>query len=244
MIQPKCITKNDWNLLLKKYKNLNYIVQKIEQGYPVQYLIGNVNFYGYDFFINENVLIPRFETENLVEKTINYFKKLNLTQTSLLEIGTGSGCICITLKKELPFLQITAIDISKKAIYIAKKNAKINKTKINFICKDMFKLNLVNKYDILISNPPYIKEGEIIDSKIKFEPSQAIYAGKDGLKYYNQIFKIAKQNLNEKHLIALEISEDQGKEIKKISKNIFPKDKIIIEKDLTGKDRYAFIISE
>ncbi len=150
------INKQDLILLKERYKNIDKVLKKIEKGYPIQYLIGNVNFCGYHINVNKHVLIPRFETEYLVEKTVQYLKKLKFKKASILEIGTGSGCISISLKKELPSLEITAIDISKKALKLAKKNAKLNKVKIHFIKKNLFKLNLINKYDCIISNPPYI----------------------------------------------------------------------------------------
>jgi len=244
MKKPDSITKNDWLLLQKKYRNLESVIKKLEKNYPVQYLIGHVEFYGLKLFVNESVLIPRFETEYLVEKTLEYINKLNLEEKSVLDIGTGSGCIGIALKNQIPSLSITAIDISRKALRIAKRNAKYHKTKINFINKSLFKYNLINKYDILISNPPYIKKGEQIDPQTLYEPDIAIYTGKDGLKYYEQIFNIAKKSLNKKHLIALEIGENQATILKKLAKDYFPNDKIIIEKDLPGKNRYLFSYSE
>ena len=111
MEKPESITTNDWKLLKAKYKNLNKVVKKLNKNYPVQYLIGNVNFYGYNINVNKHVLIPRFETETLVEKTIEYIKKLKLENSSLIDLGTGSGCISIVLKKELETLNITWLDI-------------------------------------------------------------------------------------------------------------------------------------
>lgn len=235
------ITDNDLKLLKKKYVDMSKIINKIKEGYPVQYLIGHVDFYGNKIKVNSSVLIPRFETETLVEKTVNYIKKNKLENSSVLELGTGSGCISITLKKELPHLQITAVDISKKAIKVAKFNTRKNKTKISFICKDIFKLNLLNNYDILVSNPPYIKKDTKIDPKTKYEPQIALYSDCTGINYYIEIFKIAKLNLNKKSLIALEIDEDEGEKIRKLAKTNFPKGNITIEKDLVGKDRYLFI---
>lgn len=244
MKKPDNISKNDWQLLTQKYRNLDPIIKKIDQDYPIQYLIGHVNFYGLKILVNKNVLIPRFETETLIEKTIKYINKLKLKQASVLEIGAGSGCIGITLKKELGTLEITAIEISRKALKVAKKNAKLNKCKINFINKDIFKYNLVNQYDVIISNPPYIKEGESIDPKTKYEPQIAIYGGADGLMFFEQILQVAKRSLNLKHLVALEIGEEQASNLKKLAKKYFPKDKILIEKDLANKNRYLFIINE
>lgn len=244
MKRPSNISIVDWQLLQKKYNNLVPIIDKINSGYPIQYLIGNVDFYGYTIKINPNVLIPRFETETLVEKTIDYIKKLNLESSSLLEVGTGSGCISIALKCEIPELEITAIDNSRKALIVARDNAKFNKVKINFILKDLFKFNLINNYDVIVSNPPYIPENSNVDEKIKYEPHEAIYAIGNPLRYYEEILKISKKCLNKKHLIAFEIDEDFGQEMIELSKEYYPEDIISLEKDLTGKDRYIFIYNE
>lgn len=244
MEKPEHITENDWKALQRKYQNLEPIIKKINSGYPVQYLIGDVDFFGNQILVNENVLIPRFETETLVDKTLNYIQKLKLNNASLLEIGTGSGCISIAIQKAIKKIDITATDISSKALTLAKKNAKVNKVKINFINKDLFKLRLINKYDILISNPPYLIKGEKIDSKTKYEPNIALYADKTGLNFYLKIFELATQVLNKKFLIALEIDEDRGLELKKIATQFFPNSNIKLEKDLSNKIRYLFIYTE
>ncbi len=244
MEKPNNITDNDWKLLKSKYKNLKPIIKKINKDYPVQYLIGNVNFYGYNINVNKNVLIPRFETETLVEKTINYIKKLKLTNSSLLEVGTGSGCISIVLKKELDGLKITSLDISKKALKVANKNAKLNNADINFINCDIFKYKPINKYDILISNPPYVKETDDIDNSIKYEPKNAIFDNENGLKYYKRMLELGKTFLNKKNLIAFEISYNMSKVLKDLAKEYYPKSKILVEKDLSNKNRYLFIINE
>lgn len=238
------ISKQDLQLLQKKYTNLDPIFKKIWEGYPIQYLIGNVDFYGYKIDVNPNVLIPRFETENLVYKTIEYIKDLDLRDASVLEIGTGSGCISISLKGELESLEITAIDINKKALMTARSNARKNKVDINFIYKDIFKYDLVNNYDVIISNPPYITPGDEVSENTKYEPYNAIYVDGDPLLYYREILKVSLNALNKKGLIAFEIDEDHGQELVKISKEYYPKAKISLEKDLAGKDRYLFIINE
>lgn len=244
MKRPSNINLSDWQLLQKKYRNLEPIVNKINNHYPIQYLIGNVDFYGYTIKVNENVLIPRFETETLVEKTLNLIKKLNLENSSLLDIGTGSGCISVALKCEMPSLEITAIDKSRKALMLARKNAKFNRVKINFICKDLFKYNLVNDYDIIVSNPPYIEENSDVSPEVKYEPREAIFVSNDNpLIYYEEVLKVALKALNKKHLIAFEIDEDHADDLKKLVKKYFKSDKIRIEKDLSDKDRYMFIYS-
>lgn len=244
MKKPENVTTNDWKLLKVKYSNLKRVVKKIEKNYPVQYLIGHVNFYGYKINVNKKVLIPRFETETLVEKTIKYIKKYKLTKGSLIDLGTGSGCISIVLKKELEHLNISALDISKKALTVAKKNAKQNKADITFIHDNIYKFNPINKYDILISNPPYVKETDKVSENIKYEPKKAIYANDSGLEYYKHIIKTCRKYLNKKNIIAFEIGYDQGEFLSKLAKKHFPKGKITIEQDLSGKDRYLFIINE
>ena len=244
MEKPSSITDNDWKLLKAKYKNIKRAIKKIDKNYPVQYLIGYVDFYGYKINVNKNVLIPRFETETLIEKTIEYIKKYNLTNGSLIDLGTGSGCISIVLKKEIENLNITSLDISKKALKLAKKNAKQNHADISFIRHNIFKYKPVNKYDILISNPPYISVDDEVSPQIKYEPKNAIYSKGDVLKYYKHILSTCNNYLNKKNIIAFEINESQGKSLKELAKEYFPKAKIKLEKDLAKKDRYLFIINE
>ena len=132
-------TKNDEQLLKEKYKEgYSKVLQKIQEGYPIQYLIGNVEFYGYPIKVDERVLIPRFETELLVEKTIEYIKKKKMQKTNILDIGTGSGCIAIALKKEID-CTMTAIDVSSGSLEVAKENAKENNVDIQFEQKDILK---------------------------------------------------------------------------------------------------------
>ena len=244
MNKPDYLTDNDWKLLKNKYKNLKPIIKKLNNNYPVQYLIGNVDFYGYPIEVKKGVLIPRFETETLVEKTIDYLKKYKLTNTDVLEIGTGSGCIPITLKKELPDLTITSIDKSGKALRIAKRNIKKNKVDVTLIKKNMYKYRPINKYGLIISNPPYVREDEEVHPKTKYEPKIALYAKNEGLEYYEYIISHANSMLQEKFIIAFEIGAEQGSQIKKIVKKYFPKSKIKVEKDLASRDRYVFIINE
>ena len=229
---------------LKKYlpkDKLETGIKKLKQGKPVQYIVGNVDFYDVNLLVNENVLIPRFETEYLVEKTINYAKKLK-EPLDILDIGTGTGAIAITLSKHLD-CHVTATDISKEALLIAKKNAKRNNTNINFKQSDILK-NITGKFDIVISNPPYIDKNDKIDPIVKNnEPHLALYAKENGLYFYRNILENIKPFLKEKNIIAFEIGMSQSKQITNIAKTHFPKAKIITEKDLTGKDRYIFIFN-
>ena len=221
--KPEKISNLDWNLLCQKYDNLEEVIAKIDEGYPIAYLIGDVSFYGYPFKVNENVLIPRFETETLIEKTIKLIKSLNLENSNLIDLGTGSGVIAITLKKEIPSLNITAIDKSKEALKVAIENSKLNKVNVDFQNQDIFNYKL----------------------HVLYEPKEAIFVSNTNpLIYYEQILKMAKEKITKKHLISFEIDEDHKENMYKLCKKYFPSDNIVIEKDLAGKNRYAFIYSE
>lgn len=230
---------------LEKYlekEKLEEGLQKLKLGIPVQYIVGNVNFYGNTINVNKNVLIPRFETEELIYKTINYINKYFDKQIDILEIGTGSGAISITLKKKLN-ANITATDISKEALIVATNNSKLNNTEITFIESDLFdKIN--TKFDVIISNPPYIDKNEKIDDIVKNnEPHLALYAEDNGLYFYKKIIKNSQKYLNKKNILAFEIGYKQGGELIKYSKQYYDEKNIIIEKDLYGKDRFLFILN-
>ena len=244
------VDPNIANYYLKYLKNNNLYsketyqqgIKQLQEGKPIQYIIGNVDFYGNIINVNENVLIPRFETEELVEYTISYIKKMFKEKINIIDLGTGSGCIAITLKKKINS-NVSAIDISKEALEVARENAKKNKVEIDFIQNDMLD-NISNKFDVIISNPPYIsKNEEIQDIVRKNEPSLALYADNEGLYYYEKIIKQAKKNLKEKFIIAFEIGYMQGDKIKKIAEQNYPKAEVVLKKDLQGKDRFIFIIN-
>lgn len=231
---------------LKKYLDPAHLeegIKKLRSGVPVQYIVGNVNFYGFTFSVNEHVLIPRFETEELVSRTIKYIQDHWDKTVSILDIGTGSGCIAVTLSKELS-CEVDASDISKEALEVAKKNNEDLKGNVTFIESDMLN-DIQKKYDVIISNPPYIAyDEEIMDIVKNNEPHLALYAEDNGLYFYKEILQNASKNLNEKHLIAFEIGASQGEELSTFSKNYFPNSKIWVEKDLAGFDRFLFIYSE
>ena len=237
------ISKREAEELISVSKDIEHDYELLKDGYPIQYLIGYVDFYGYKINVNEDVLIPRYETEYLLEKVINISKKIFSNKINILDIGTGSGAISIVLKNELNS-NVTACDISKKALNVAINNAKINNSSINFIKSDIFS-NINDKFDIIISNPPYISSDEVImDSVKKYEPNLALYAPKDGLYFYEEIIKDARKYLNDKFIIAFEIGWWQGNLICDIAKRYFSDSVIRIEKDLTDRDRYLFIIHE
>ncbi len=239
MNKPTNITNNDWNLLKQKYShNLDYVIKKLNQDYPVQYLIGNVDFCGNQIEVNENVLIPRFETETLVEKTLNYLKKYS--NPRILDIGTGSGNIAITLKKSIPCL-LTAIDYQQKILDLAKKNAQQNGVDINFLKKDILKEKLQEKYHLIISNPPYVAKSEKVDPQTKYEPQTAIFASDNGLIFYENIIKKSVNHLLPNGFLAFEIGCNQANDITKIAYKYYPNAIIKVEKDLTNRNRYLFI---
>lgn len=216
-------------------------LKRLESGEPVQYIVGDVNFYGYTFIVNKNVLIPRFETEELVYKTINYLNKYFPNNPKIIDLGTGSGCIAITLKKEIPNASISAVDISENALEVAKMNANNNNVDIAFYQGNMLE-PLKDEYDCIISNPPYIAYDEEIMPIVKNnEPSIALYADHNGLFYYEMILSKAKKYLKAKSMIAFEIGDTQDEYITKLAKKYLPGSKVIVEKDLQERDRFMFI---
>ena len=235
--------KKDLDLLKELYPNTyEEQLKKLENNYPIQYLIGYVDFLGYRINVNENVLIPRFETEYLVDDTIILINKYNINP-SIIDIGTGSGCIAISLSKEFN-VSVDALDISSKAIEVAKENAKINNARINFVCEDINDFKTNKKYNVLISNPPYVNKESIVDKETKYEPQNAIFANDNGLEYYKIILSKFKDFLEEKNIIAFEIGDKQVEEIIKITKEFYPNANIITKKDLNGFERYIYIINE
>lgn len=215
--------------------------KELLKGKPIQYIIGNVNFYGNIINVNENVLIPRFETELLCEKTIKKIKELYPNKkVDILDMGTGSGCIAITLKKELD-VNVVAIDISPEALEVAKENAKTNSVDITFINADMttYKDKL---YDIIISNPPYIRYDEEIMNIVKDnEPHIALYADDEGLYFYKKIIDNIPLITKENYLIAFEIGELEANSIVSYAKDKLTSINISVDKDYSGKDRFIFI---
>ncbi len=229
---------------LKKYGNKDTFIndkKRLEQGEPVQYIIGNVNFYGYTININKNVLIPRFETEELVMHTIKYLNKLFDKKINLLEVGTGSGCISIALKKELENVTITATDISEDALVVAKENAMINDANINFVKTNIYE-GITEKFDCIISNPPYIRKDEkIMDIVYRSEPHLALFAEENGLYFYDRILKNCKKILNDKFLICFEIGEAQVNDIKKLVYKYLKNVNFEVKKDMQNRERMIFI---
>lgn len=228
---------------LKKYYkgNINDAVKRLENGEPVQYIVGNVNFYGYELEVNKNVLIPRRETEELVEEVIKRSKTFNTPV--IIDIGTGSGAIAISLSNELN-THVYASDISKEALQVAHKNIKKTCANVTLLEGDMLKPYIENniKVDILVSNPPYISKFKKIEDIVKNnEPHLALYAKNDGLEYYENILKSANNILNDKYLIAFEIGNTQGEKVKELALEYLDNVSVEIKKDLSGKNRMVFV---
>lgn len=216
-------------------------LKELSTGRPIQYIIGNVDFYGNIIKVNENVLIPRFETELLVELTIKKIKQYFPDKSvDILDLGTGSGCIAITLKKNI-LSQVDALDISENALEVAKYNAKYNNTDINFINADMTNYQ-EKQYDVIISNPPYIRYDEEIMPIVKDnEPSLALYASDEGLYFYKKIIDNIPFITKDKYLICFEIGYKQSVDIVNYANKKLNNINIYVEKDYSQKDRFIFI---
>ena len=220
----------------------------LEQEIPIQYILGKTEFYGFPFILNEHVLIPRPETEELISsilenvlKTRSFHTNANEKQLKILDIGTGSGCIPISLKKSLPFAEITAIDVSNEALTIAKKNTVLNKVDINLTQQDILKTTSLNQlYDIIVSNPPYVRESEkkeIKNNVLNNEPHMALFVKDNNpLVFYNKIAELAKNHLSENGTLFFEINQYLGKETVELIK-LKGFNKIQLKKDIFGRDR-------
>lgn len=217
-------------------------LEALKENKPIQYVIGNVNFYGLKFIVNKNVLIPRFETEELVEQVVEYTKDLNKDKIKILDLGCGSGAIGLTLKSILKDSEVTLTDISKDALEVAKLNANNLNLDVTFIESDWFSNVKLEQYDIIVSNPPYIRTDEEIEEIVKNnEPSLALYGGVDGLDCYRKILANIKPYLNNKFLIAFETGESQKEEIYDIVNKYLKDIEITCKKDLYGRNRMIFV---
>ena len=239
------IDKPSLSLLKEKYKGKDYedIIERIVvDNYPVQYAIGNVPFYGSIINVDERALIPRFETELLVDIV---YKKIKGKKLNILDLCTGSGCIAISLKNKSKDFSITGVDISEKALSLAKENAKLNNTEVEFIKKDILKDHKYKKkYDVIISNPPYVKLSEYVSPNTKYEPQNALYAGSNNLIFYETIVDYAKDILNDKFIIAFEINNKDGRVLKELAEEKFENAKVSLLKDYNKLDRFLIIENE
>ena len=217
------------------YNEFLKIVEKRKQNYPLQYIFGKWEFYGLELFVDESALIPRFETEILVDEIL----KLDCKKDKILDIGCGSGAISLALADNLRKSQIYGIDISKEAINLSKRNKeKLNLKNVKFYESDIFSNVKEKNFDIIVSNPPYIDDADMktLEKELSFEPQNALYGGKDGLFFYREIIENSLDYLSEKGVMAFEIGYNQ---MEIISNLLIKKgfEILLKKKDFAGFDR-------
>ena len=223
----------------------NSAIERLLNNEPMNYVLGYSYFYGYKFIVNKDVLIPRYETEELVGLILSRYDEFFKGKTiNICDVGTGSGAIAIALKKEENNLNVYASDISIEALDIAKQNALNNDADITFMLGSMLDPYIENEImvDILVSNPPYIKTIENIESSVyDFEPHVALFGGEDGLKFYREIFESADKVVNPHGLMFFEMGYDLKEPLTKLAKKYFPEAETEVFKDINNKDRMLMI---
>ena len=228
---------------VKNEEKLNRMIVQLNEGKPYQYVLGYSEFLGHKFYVNENVLIPRQETELLVLKTLDLIEKhFKNQEISILDMCSGSGIIGITISEKTG-LKVDMVDISKEANETAKKNNDLNKTKCDIYLSDMFNDLPLKKYDVIISNPPYIKSEITVDkATLKYEPHLALFASPQ-TKFYEEIFKQYGKYYSSKFILAFEIDEDMKDDLISLINKYFKDDiSYSFENDIYGKLRYLYII--
>ena len=235
--------EKDKELTEKQILTLDAILQRRKEREPLQYILGFVPFYNIILNTDSRALIPRDETALLVEQALDFIQKNGYK--TVLDIGTGSGAIAVSIKKNAPDTLVSAVDISEKAISLAQENAKENETEIEFIKSDLFE-NLQNrKFDCILSNPPYIptKDMEKLEKELSFEPKNALDGGSDGLDFYRDIIQEAKEHLNKNGLLMFEIGFDQGDAVKTLLAKCGFTDSVVL-KDYSDLDRIVYTFYE
>lgn len=236
----------DAELSVEEVDKWNAVLQQLELLKPIQYIFGHTYFYGLDFEVNENTLIPRPETEELVEWIIHENKNRGVIK--VLDIGTGTGCIAIALAKHLPDAQVFAIDVSAEALAVAKRNAARNNVNVTFIQQDILAAQtLPEQFDVIVSNPPYVRnleKAEIKQNVLDYEPHLALFVDdNDALVFYQKIALLAKANLPQNGKLYFEINQYLGAEtIKMLEDMQFTA--VVLRKDIYGNDRMISSISD
>ncbi len=219
-------------------------VEEHAKGRPVQYITGSEEFYGREFLVDESVLIPRPETEELIVCAMDHCRQLfGNRQVKLADIGTGSGAIAITMKKEMPQAQVTATDISPAALQTAKKNAEALQAEIDFRLGDLTEPIHTEKWDVVLSNPPYIafdEKAEMSEVVLDHEPHSALFAEEEGLILYRKLAESLPKLMNKPGFIAVEIGYKQGTAVKRLFEQAFPQAVVEVVKDINGKNRIVF----
>ncbi|GBG97277.1 peptide chain release factor N(5)-glutamine methyltransferase [Lactococcus termiticola] len=237
------LSKLDWlNLMREEISEedettLKAIADRLAKDEPPQYIIGWEDFAGLRFKVDERVLIPRPETEELVQMILE--ENPHQEALSVLDIGTGSGAIAISLAKACPSWKLTASDLSESALELAGENAKANQVQLELVCSDVLD-DIAGSFDLIISNPPYISpdDRDEVDASVqKFEPDSALYAENDGYAIYEKIAQQAPQHLDEAGRLYMEIGYKQGERLKAIFETAFPEKEVSVIKDSFGKDR-------
>lgn len=219
----------------------NAIIAQLKQEKPIQYILGETEFYGLRFLVNENTLIPRPETEELVDLILNENSKNKIPNLKILDVGTGSGCIAISLAKNLPEAKVFALDVSEKALETAKKNAEMNKVEVEFLHQSILETeDLKQQFDIVVSNPPYVRnleKQEIKKNVLEYEPHLALFVeDNDPLIFYRKIAQLAQKNLSKNGKLYFEINQYLGKETSELLQDLgFQNIELI--KDVYGNDR-------
>ncbi|PIC67920.1 protein-(glutamine-N5) methyltransferase, release factor-specific [Sporosarcina sp. P16a] len=226
------------------YEQYWSIITELLTGKPIQYILGEESFYGYLFEVNEHVLIPRPETEELVHYALQRANQLFEDRViQVADIGTGSGAIAVAFKKERPTANVTATDFSEKALEVAKRNAKRNEADVTFMQGDMEEPLKSQKWDIILSNPPYIADHEksvMSPTVYDFEPQTALFAEEDGLYFYRRLAENLLPLMNRPALIGFEIGYQQGAIVQGYLQKSFPEATVEIVQDINKKDRMIF----
>lgn len=222
------------------------MIEQHAEGIPVQHLTGSEEFYGRRFTVNRDVLIPRPETEELIEETLELVNEyITNPSPSIADVGTGSGIIAITMKSEIPAAKVTATDISEAALVVARKNAENLGVEIDFRLGDLLAPLKNVKWDVILSNPPYIahSEAESMSDTVKdYEPHSALFAEQEGLELYKRMMEDLPDLLNKPGIVGFEIGQAQGNAVEKMLNETFPAAKTYIKKDINKNDRMAFCI--
>jgi len=227
-------------------KKFDKMIVRILEHEPLNYVLGFAWFYGHKFIVDETVLIPRYETEELVSNILNYLdnKFKDYKEIKAVDIGTGSGAIAISIAKEEAKVKMSASDISQEAVNTASKNATLNEVDIDFKCGNMLDpfIEANSKFDLIICNPPYIPQDEDLEVSVKeFEPHLALFGGSDGLKYYREVFDNCQKILNKNALLAFEIGWNQKEVLLQEVRKRLVNSKAEVIKDINGKDRMLFV---
>jgi release factor glutamine methyltransferase len=227
----------------KEFERIQSIIENfIFKDIPIDYSLGYAYFYGYQLYVNEHVLIPRNETEELVELITILSDDLKKPVT-ILDLGSGSGCIGLTLKKEVSESKVTVSDISLDALEVIKKNQQLLEVDVNIIHSDWFS-NIQGTFDIIVSNPPYLLHNETLGITVSSEPKVALYGGEEGLEHYETILKSIQRHMHDNTYIAFEHGYQQAKALQQLIHLYLPNMDVVTIQDMQGEDRMTFAVKK